>query len=667
MKYYSQIEIENAIKSGETIIINDSIIQKMINGEYDNYIIREGLCGRDIENWDLSGLSEQMLPYLCFDSETNFPDTLKEKAQQLLESSKCIMQAIQELHESNITGKGVNVAIIDTPFDYSQFSDSLSYHQVEGIDSESHGITVVSIISQIVPEAQITFFGDDKKSKTRNTDAENLIKSLVGTRKLKADVLSISSPIDINHELLSEKCEVINSINFNSGKLGFRYGLRKNINGNEVIEPADCQSEGKDKQPIEKSIINKLREFGIETDSIDDKNINQIIDTLLNLGISKEDPKLKLVEKLSKSPEEFHLESIKDDKLATPGKNIENSDLVCIPSAGITVKQNGGIFKYIGTNSTSFSIPVVTGLFAMARQVKPDITLENFSEICKQTATAENGYRVINPQALIKGLAKLNEINMCSAECFHFTNLDRFSSIKQYGLLPKLEENSKAVKDTIPKISFSDGRYAAAGLMADFYHVYCSIKNGTREESHTDFKLKEKILSSSSFEDFLGDGIYLTFDGSTIQNTGGNKGHINPFDAGTQETIRPEQLKVCILKDLETGEISYSKYDYAFYLMANLTEADKKKLGTSLLEKIAQFQQDHPEIAEKFSKRNFSEEIISMDEFQAILKSINEKKISISKTLKNAIPQGITLSDIKEIDNLERPTTKDTNNISISD
>jgi hypothetical protein len=201
--------------------------------------------------------------------------------------------------------------------------------------------------------------------------------------------------------------------------------------------------------------------------------------------------------------------------------------------------------------------------------------------------------------------------------------------------------------------------------MADFYHVYCSIKNGTREESHTDFKLKEKILSSSSFEDFLGDGIYLTFDGSTIQNPGGNKGHINPFDAGTQEAIRPERLKVCILKDLETGEISYSKYDYAFYLMANLTEADKEKLGTSLLEKIAQFQQDHPEIAEKFSKRNFSEEIISMDEFQAILKSINEKKISISKTLKNAIPQGITLSDIKKIDNLERPTTKDTNNISI--
>jgi hypothetical protein len=73
MKYYSQFEIENAIKNDETIIINDEVIYKMINGEYDNYIIREGLCGRNIENWDLSGLSEQMLQCLSFDSDTKFP------------------------------------------------------------------------------------------------------------------------------------------------------------------------------------------------------------------------------------------------------------------------------------------------------------------------------------------------------------------------------------------------------------------------------------------------------------------------------------------------------------------------------------------------------------------------------------------------------------------
>lgn len=65
-------------------------------------------------------------------------------------------------------------------------------------------------------------------------------------------MLSISSPVEIDKELLSENCEVINSLKFNSGEIGFRYGLRRNMHGNEVIEPADCQSEGKHKQVIER-------------------------------------------------------------------------------------------------------------------------------------------------------------------------------------------------------------------------------------------------------------------------------------------------------------------------------------------------------------------------------------------------------------------------------
>ena len=247
---------------------------------------------------------------------------------------------------------------------------------------------------------------------------------------------------------------------------------------------------------------------------------------------------------------------------------------------------------------------------------------------------------------------------MCSKECFHFTNLDRFSSIKQYGLVPRLEENSKAVKDIKPKVSFSDGKYAAAGLMADFYQVYCSIKNGTRDKSKTDPDLEKKVLSSNSFEEFLGDGMYLMFDGSDIENTGGNNGHINPFDAGTIETIDPDKLKVCVLKDAETGEISYSKYEYAFYLMSNLTEADKKRLGDTLLEEIKKFQQDHLEIAEKFSKHTFSEEIIPMEEFQEIMKVRDDKKISIEDTVRNAITQGVATEDIKKVESLERTNDK---------
>lgn len=409
MRYYSPLEMENAIKNDETIIINDEVIYKMINGEYDNYIIRQGLCGRNVENWDLSGLSEQMLQRLSFDSDTKFPKNLQEQAQKLLENSKIIMQEIQELQEAGITGKGVNIAIIDTPFDSSQFGDNLSYHQMYGVIKENHGITVTSIISQIVPESQIVFFGFDKKSKTRNLDAEKLIKSVIGYERLKADVLSISAPVEIDKELLSENCEVINSMKFNSGETGFRYGLRRNIHGNEVIEPADCQSEGKHKQAIERQVVNELRKIGIDVESINESNIELIINKLLDLGISENDQRLQLVKKLSKSPEEYKLQCIRDDKATTPGKSIKNADLVCIPSAGITVKQNYGKIKYIGTNSTSFSIPVITGLFAMARQVNPKMTLKQFSEICRQTAKEENGYMVVSPKTMIRAVSRFKK------------------------------------------------------------------------------------------------------------------------------------------------------------------------------------------------------------------------------------------------------------------
>ena len=186
---------------------------------------------------------------------------------------------------------------------------------------------------------------------------------------------------------------------------------------------------------------------------------------------------------------------------------------------------------------------------------------------------------------------------MCSKECFHFTNLDRFSSIKQYGLVPRLEENSKAVKDIKPKVSFSDGKYAAAGLMADFYQVYCSIKNGTRDKSKTDPDLEKKVLSSNSFEEFLGDGMYLMFDGSEIKK----------------------------------------------------------------------FQQDHLEIAEKFSKHAFSEEIISMEEFQEIMKVRDDKKISIEDTVRNAITQGVATEDIKKVESLERTNDKNISEVSKDD
>ena len=67
---------------------------------------------------------------------------------------------------------------------------------------------------------------------------------------------------------------------------------------------------------------------------------------------------------------------------------------------------------------------------------------------------------------------------MSSKECFHFTYLNRAFSIREKGLTARVEDNSQVVKDTSTKVSFSDGRYAAAALMANFYRIYIDIKTG---------------------------------------------------------------------------------------------------------------------------------------------------------------------------------------------
>ena len=47
------------------------------------------------------------------------------------------------------------------------------------------------------------------------------------------------------------------------------------------------------------------------------------------------------------------------------------------------------------------------------------------------------------------------------------------------------------------------------------------------------------------------------FDGTTIENTGGNRGHINPYDAGTKETISKIEKK----KEREAAYNAYIAQD----------------------------------------------------------------------------------------------------------
>lgn len=261
---------------------------------------------------------------------------------------------------------------------------------------------------------------------------------------------------------------------------------------------------------------------------------------------------------------------------------------------------------------------------------------------------------------------------MSSKECFHFTYLNRAFSIRETGLTPRIEDNSKAVKDSSDKVSFSDGRYAAAALMANFYRVYTDIKTGKREKDKTDPDLEKRVIASESFEDFLGDGMYFIFDGTDIENTGGNKGHINPFDAGTKESIEPNKLKVCMLRNEQTGELSYSKFDFAQYLMMNLTQDDYSKMPDELIGDIEYYKENHTDEMNRFKNSEYSLEFMTLDEFcQVYKKEIDEdikkqeakssKDISMKDVVKNAISKGIATEQVEQMDRVQNTLSHERN------
>ena len=198
MRYYSKVEIENAIRNNESIIINDEIVDKMRAGELDSYILREGLCGRDVRSFDFSNLSDNYLAYLSFDTETKFPEYLQGKAIELLENAKSIMQEINILHSKGINGTGRKITIIDTPFEATKEDDDIDYYSMDGVETENHGITVLSIIRSIVPNAQVVFIGDNKRAgKNRNDILNSFIKEILHiaicyfVQKLRVRVLNL--------------------------------------------------------------------------------------------------------------------------------------------------------------------------------------------------------------------------------------------------------------------------------------------------------------------------------------------------------------------------------------------------------------------------------------------------------------------------------------------
>lgn len=145
---------------------------------------------------------------------------------------------------------------------------------------------------------------------------------------------------------------------------------------------------------------------------------------------------------------------------------------------------------------------------------------------------------------------------------YHMTSLDNLRSISKMGLIPQSGVNSKLIGDEKIKVFFSEGFEGAIALFVDFQLVYDKIKAG--QMAITDDSIMKKIMDSKSLSDYLGEGVYLRFNGASIKNE-------RNFENGCTDTIvSPKDLTVCVLRKKNDRSVVFSRFEIIKYMMATV-------------------------------------------------------------------------------------------------
>lgn len=144
---------------------------------------------------------------------------------------------------------------------------------------------------------------------------------------------------------------------------------------------------------------------------------------------------------------------------------------------------------------------------------------------------------------------------------YHMASLDKVRSISNVGLMPS-EEDNKLSNDIENKVSFSEGMTGVVAKFANYQKHYNLIKSGVI--GGVEQGVVDEIKTTESMQDYLGDGVFIIFDGENVEN------EKNFMDGATEAPIDSENLQVCILKNNETGEVTYSRFNIVHYMMSKV-------------------------------------------------------------------------------------------------
>lgn len=190
---------------------------------------------------------------------------------------------------------------------------------------------------------------------------------------------------------------------------------------------------------------------------------------------------------------------------------------------------------------------------------------------------------------------------------YHMTSLDNLRSISKSGLIPQSGINSHLIGDEKIKVFFSEGFEGAIALFVDFQIVYDKVREG--QMTITDEFTMKKVVDSKNLPDYLGEGVYLRFDGTNITNE-------RNFENGcTDMIILPNDLSVCVLRKKNDRSIVFSRFEIIKYMMATVRPEQIEYYG-ACYEGAPDFKEATKRIQEKV-KRYYLQHRTEIDEYDS--------------------------------------------------
>lgn len=326
----------------------------------------------DLSGEDFSSSLDKLL-YTQFDSKTIWPNSLPEgfDPQKIMDQNRNPGLGVRSLHEQGITGKGVNIGIVDQPLltDHVEYKDRLKMYKDFNTSggASMHGPAVASIAVGntvgVAPEANLYYVARDM---AKNTDEKGVLAS---------HIEGLTYLLDLN-ELLPEedKLDVIS--------------ISKGWNNEEGASELN-------------DLVKRAKEEGILVLYTSSNNIRF-------MGTSRE-PLSSPDDRSTYRPGMFFANDYRFG-----GSFYENALMVPMDFRATASPTGTEDYASYTNGGLSWATPYLAGVYALARQVKPDITPEEFYTLAMETSSdipytdeagkESNLYNLIDPPALIAAL-----------------------------------------------------------------------------------------------------------------------------------------------------------------------------------------------------------------------------------------------------------------------